>query len=51
MVCYHNSYSRPIYIVTRTFVFICVRSCVLQPRKTKKFIDKKSAVTFHLVHR
>lgn len=24
---------------------------VLQPKKTRKFIDKKNAVTFHLVHR
>ena len=24
---------------------------VLQPAKKKKFIDKKNAVTFHLVHR
>lgn len=23
----------------------------LQPKKSKKFIDKKNAVTFHLVHR
>lgn len=23
----------------------------MQPKKTKKFIDKKNAVTFHLVHR
>lgn len=26
-------------------------SNVMQPGKKKKFIDKKSAVTFHLVHR
>lgn len=26
-------------------------SYVIQPGKKKKFIDKKSAVTFHLVHR
>lgn len=25
--------------------------CFQQPKKTKKFIDKKNAVTFHLVHR
>lgn len=24
---------------------------LLQPKKTKKFIDRKNAVTFHLVHR